>query len=63
MCSLIFVLKAGDPMQEITKSRYEQLQKSGANVKRTKGRYWLLGAKEVKEKPTVKIRKYSSVRW
>ena len=50
-------------MQEITKSRYEQLQKSGANVKRTKGRYWLLGAKEVKDKPTVKIRKYSSVRW
>ena len=50
-------------MQEVTKSRYEQLQKSGANVKRTRHRFWLLDVREVKEKPTVKIRKYSSVRW
>ena len=48
-------------MQEITKSRYEQLQKSGANVKRTKGRFWLLDVKEVKVKKVKK--KYSSVRW
>ena len=48
-------------MQEVTKSRYEQLQKSGANVKRTKGRYWLLDVKEVKVKKVKK--RYSSVRW
>ena len=48
-------------MQEVTKSRYEQLQKSGANVKRTRHRFWLLDVKEVKVKKVKK--RYSSVRW
>ena len=48
-------------MIEITKSKYMDCMKNGMNVKRTKGRYWLLDVKEVKVKKVKK--RYSSVRW